>query len=64
MLYTVSDLFGDLVNGQEVFFIQDTVSKGIPKASQKDRKQINVNKNISYVFRPQSMFYKKWFVLI
>lgn len=32
-IQTVSDLFGDLVNGEEVFLIQDAVSKGITKAS-------------------------------
>lgn len=36
-LYTVSDLFGDLINGQEVFFIQDAVSKGITKAPRKEQ---------------------------
>lgn len=35
-LYAVSDLFGDLVNGEEVFFILDAISKGITKASEWD----------------------------
>lgn len=35
-LYAVSDLFGDLVNGEEVFFILDAISKGITKASERD----------------------------
>ena len=34
--FTVSDLFGDLVYGEEIFFIQDAVSEGIPKASQQN----------------------------
>lgn len=32
-IQTISHLFGDLVNGDEVFLIQDAVSKGVAKAS-------------------------------
>lgn len=34
----ISDLLGDLVDGYEVFFIQDAVSQGITKASEQDQK--------------------------
>lgn len=40
LLWRVADLFGDLVYGHEVLFIQDAVSKGISKASQNGHTQI------------------------
>lgn len=39
--YNVTDLFGDLVNGKKIFFIQDAVSQGITKAPQQDQKTPN-----------------------
>lgn len=35
--FTASDLFGDLVDSYEVFFIQDAVSKSVTEAPQQDQ---------------------------
>lgn len=40
----VYDLSGNLVNGQEIFFIQDAVPKGITKASEQDK-----DKKVKYI---------------
>lgn len=50
---TVADLFGDLVNGYEVFFIQDAVSKSITEASKQHQK------NTRIYFR--TIVYSKWY---
>lgn len=56
----ISDLFGDLVNGHEVFFIQDAVSKSITKAS---KYEPNKNTNKLRKFR-QIKCSKLFFIII